>query len=167
MRFLILSALFLSSAAQAKDLETYIERADGKTATVYGFGEKMCGDVGKARRCSKGAVTASGQPFDPAMPTAAIAIPAKYKMPPEGMKVGLMFEGGQCTEILINDKKHPRFMNSKPIDLSVGAVRAMGGNPTKRFSDKVFLCEMEEIEVPPKMIEMFYETIIEISDTII
>jgi hypothetical protein len=160
MRILILATMCMAQMAYAKDLETYLQKADGKVATVYGFSEKLCGDVGKPRRCSKGAITASGQMFDPHEPTAAMALPFKFKLPAEGLRVGLMFEGGTCTSILINDKKHPRFINHKPLDLSIGAVKAMGGIPTKIFSAEVFLCDVEpavEPDLEPVMIETITE----------
>ena len=123
----------------------FIQRSDGMTGTTYGWGEKMCGDIGKPVPCDKNATTASGHSFDPELPTAAIAAPTRLRMPKEGFEVYLKVEGGECSKILVNDKKNPRFIDKKPWDLTKGALKALGVDPTRHWSGKVFICTEEEI----------------------
>lgn len=140
-----LATLILFSLQSYGPIYKYVEGGHDKTATTYGWGEMMCGDVGKARSCSEGAITASGQVFDPELPTAAIAAPFNLRMPKTGVEVYMKVEGGECTKILVNDKKNPRFIGKKPFDLTPGALRALGVNPTRHWSGKVLLCTQDEI----------------------
>ena len=123
----------------------FIQRADGMTGTTYGWGEMMCGDIGKPVPCDKNATTASGQPFDPELPTAAIAAPTRLRMPSGGFEVYLKVEGGECAKILVNDKKNPRFIDKKPWDLTKGALEALGVDATRHWSGKVFICKEEDV----------------------
>lgn len=166
--FIIFLTTLIPLAAKA-EIRKYIHRSHGTMATVYGFGEKMCGDPGRARRCNQFAITASGQKFDPRKASAAIALPPKFKMPSEGIDVWMRLEEGPCIKININDKKNYRFSKTRPIDLSVGAVRALGGDPHKGWGGKVFLCELEmetEKIKQPKEITRLFSDVIEITEPI-
>lgn len=112
--------------------------ANGMIATTYGYGERSCGEI-RPQACQKGATTASGIPFDPNRPTAAIALKKASIMHP--IVVMIRVEGGMCTPILFIDKKHPRYYrSSKPIDLTPGALRALGVRPHATWSGKVYIC---------------------------
>ena len=93
-------------------------------SSTYGWGELFCGDYNKPQPCSKGAVTASGQVFDPDLPTAAVAAPRNLRMRP--VVVGMRVPGGRCVAILVNDKMSERWINKRGFDLSRGALRALG-----------------------------------------
>jgi hypothetical protein len=157
MRLLFCALLSIYPIAAKAEISKYIASANGTLATVYGFSEKMCGDPGKARKCDRFAVTASGQQFDPQAPTAAISLPVRYRMPPEGIDVWMRLDEGECTKININDKKNYRFKKTRPLDLSVGAVRALGGDPHKSWGGKVFLCD-PNIEQETSFISEIYTT---------
>lgn len=163
MRILIFALLSIYPIAAKAEISKYIASSHGLEASVYGFSEKMCGDPGKARRCDRFAVTASGQQFNPQGVTAAISLPVHYRVPPEGIDVWLKLDDGECTKININDKKHYRFKKTRPLDLSVGAVKAMGGDPHKGWGGKVFLCNPAEIKekpfVPQTYTRTYHETI--------
>lgn len=117
--------------------------ASGSIATTYGYGERYCGEI-SPRSCQIGATTASGVPFNPELPTAAIALKQGTIMRP--VVVMLRVEGGFCTPILFTDKKHPRYYKStKPIDLTPGALRALGVKPKSYWSGRVFVCKIPKV----------------------
>lgn len=121
-------------------MEKYLAIASGLWASVYGFGEYMCGDVGFPRACEVGATTASGEGFDPDLPTAALAAPADLRM--EARDVWLRLDGGphECRRIRINDKMHPRWIGVRGFDLTPAAVRRLGGVPTPKWGGRVHVC---------------------------
>ncbi len=113
--------------------------ASGLTATTYGHGELMCGDVGKPRACKVGAITASGEPFDPSLPTAAIAAPFTYRL--QARTVYLKVPGGQCRPIRLTDKMNPRYIGKRGFDLSPKAVQLLTNEePSRTWSGKVEVC---------------------------
>ena len=112
-------------------------------ATTYGFSELMCGDVGKPRRCEYGAITASGEIFDPETPSAAI--PAPFFLPMRAVTIGMRLRGGngKCVGIRVNDKANPRYIGVRGFDLSPAAVTALGGNSGTTWGGRVELCEVK------------------------
>jgi len=116
----------------------YIMIASGLHSTTYGHGELMCGDIGKPRSCSKGAVTASGEVFDPNLPTMAVFAPTRLRMHPVVVPVNI--GGGICRFIRANDKGSPRFIRKRGFDLTPSAVRLLGGKDSKHWSGKVIVC---------------------------
>ena len=93
-------------------------------SSTYGFGEPFCGDYDqKPQPCEYGAITASGEVFDPELPTAAVAAPRGLRMYPV---VVYMSAGGPCVPIRINDKLNERYIGERGFDLSRGALRALG-----------------------------------------
>ena len=121
-------------------LLTYVIGASGLLSTVYGFGELSCGDIGSPRSCSHGAITASGEVFDPGIPSAAIFLPANVRVP--GHTILLRVENGPCKRIRLNDKGAPRYTGVRGFDLSPAAVRLLTGKePTKHWSGVVHFCQ--------------------------
>jgi hypothetical protein len=116
----------------------YIVMALMKTATIYGFGESYCGDIGKAVPCDHRAITASGEPFDPKKPTAAIPMPAKRIMRPT--VIWLKTVTGECVAIRLNDKKNARYIGNGGLDLTPAAVSVLGHDAHKAWSGKVEAC---------------------------
>lgn len=114
--------------------------ASGLTSTTYGFGEGFCGDVGKPRRCEYGAITASGEIFDPSLPSAAIAAPFTFRL--TARTVYLKVPGGQCHPIRLTDKMNPRYMGQRGFDLSPAAVALLTNTeePSRTWSGKVEVC---------------------------
>ena len=114
--------------------------ASGLTATTYGVhGEMYCGDIGKPRPCEYGAITASGDIFDPAEVTAAVAAPTRLRMKP--VYVWLRVEGGECHQVRVNDKMNPRYLGVRGFDLTPATVQLLTGKPaTRHWSGKVFVC---------------------------
>ena len=108
-------------------------------ATTYGYGEKMCCDIGNPCACDTGAITYSGELFDAEKATAAIPSPTQFVFTP----VDLMFrvEGGPCVAIRINDKSNPRWIGTRGLDLSPKAVELLTGKRTSNFKQKIELCQ--------------------------
>lgn len=114
--------------------------ASGLHSTVYGFGESMCGDVGKPVPCAYGAITASGEIFDPNTPSAAIAAPFDLQLKPTYVR--LKVPGGKCRSIRVTDKMHPRWIGQRGFDLTPAAVKLLTGRealPT--WSSQVEVCK--------------------------
>jgi len=106
-------------------------------ATSYGYGELSCQDKhGHLARCVRGTRTASGEIFDPARPTAAMWLPSRMKIKPGWVNLSLINNPARCVGIWVNDKK-----GSKGLDLSPGAIRKLGGMPSKHWTGRVRLCE--------------------------
>jgi len=107
-------------------------------STTYGYGENNCGDVGYPVPCTYGATTASGQPFSPDTPTAAVAAPKGVLAIPTRvyLRVGL----GPCVEIIVNDKMNPRYIGTRAFDLSPGALEALGITPDKTWTGIIQSC---------------------------
>lgn len=103
----------------------------------------MCGDVGSPRACSHGATTSSGETFDPARATAALAAPFRLYL--QGSTVYLKLVGPYpCRKIRLNDKMHPRYIGVRGFDLSPGAVRSLTGRaPRRDWSGRVDVCWVE------------------------
>lgn len=111
------------------------------TSTTYGHGELMCGDIGKAVPCVKGAVTASGLPFDPTVPMVAIAAPTAMVL--KARTIGLRVPGGKCRGVKLADKMNPRYVGVRGFDLTPAAVALLTGAPaTKHWSGRVELCKL-------------------------
>ena len=131
-------------------IATYLLIANGLLATTYGWGEKNCGDIGKAVSCSKGAVTASGDLFDPEVANAAMALPTNIRMV-KGLRLPLRImhaDGsyGTCHWMPVNDKMNPRYIGVRGWDLSPAAVNLLtGGKAHRKWSGKVQICENELI----------------------
>lgn len=109
-------------------------------STAYGYGEENCGDYGLPRPCSKGAVTASGEVFDPDLPTAAIFAPRSLKM--RAVDVHMQVENGPCIRIRVNDKGNQRYIGKRGFDLSPAALEALTGDRSPR-KVTVKQCQLE------------------------
>ena len=121
-------------------IEYYLMIASLVPSTTYGHGELMCGDVGKPVACAVGAVTASGVPFNPAVPMVAIAMPANRRL--VARHVWLRVEGGECRRVRLTDKMNARYIGVRGFDLTPAAVRLLTGKPaTKHWSGRVEVCK--------------------------
>jgi hypothetical protein len=123
--------------------------AHGLIATTYGYNELNCGDVGKARPCSAGAITASGEYFEPTKATAAIAAPADFVL--DGRYIFIRTAISKCVKVRLNDKMNERYIGERGFDLTPEAVRLLtNADPTPYWSDQVYLCRPynEEWEQP-------------------
>lgn len=115
--------------------------ASGMRATVYGYGEIMCGSTGKPVACKEGAVTSSGMPFNPKLPMVAVPAPSALRFAP--MKIGLRVPGGKCVEVWLADKSHPRWIGQRGFDMSPAAVKAITGKtPDRYWSGAVEVCSL-------------------------
>ena len=122
-------------------MELFIATAMGLTATTYGWGEMMCGDIGKPRSCASGAVTASGQPFLPTAPSAAVPAPTKLRITATYIDVKLKnVVDAPCVRIIVNDKSNPRWIGQRGFDLSPAAVQAL----TQKMPMPYWSGELEE-----------------------
>lgn len=111
----------------------------GMMGSVYGFGEKMCGDVGKAVACDKNATTATGDAFDPDKATVAIALPSFMLV--RRTTIQIRIDDGPCKFVQINDKKPFKWKNSTPWDLTPATVELLTGKPAKKhWSGIVHIC---------------------------
>jgi rare lipoprotein A (peptidoglycan hydrolase) len=112
-------------------------------ATTYGSANEMkCGDVGKPVSCSHGAVTASGEIFQPhTQITAAVPAPTNQRM--RVTHVTVRVGDGPCVRVKINDKSHARWVGNRGLDLSPAAVRALTGSAPKHWSGELQECEGE------------------------
>lgn len=111
----------------------------GMTASVYGFGEKMCGDTHTPKACDENATTASGERFDPRRATVAIALPENMLVRPTVIQIRL--DDGPCKFVRINDKKPNKWKDSIPWDLSPAAVQMLTNKPVpKHWSGKIHIC---------------------------
>lgn len=127
----------------------FIEIAFGLLSTTYGHGELQCGDVHKPRRCEKGAITASGEVFDPQKPTAAVFAPKTLILRP--VDVWMQVGDGPCAKIRVNDKGHPRYIGHRGFDLSPGALKALGIKPHKQWSGVVKQCKPKQKQKSSKV----------------
>lgn len=122
-------------------IEYYLALASGLISTVYGGGEMFCGDIGKAVPCAYGAVTASGEVFDPTVPMAAIAAPSGVRL--RSRMISLKIPGGECQPVLLADKMNPRWIGSRGFDLTPAAVALLtGGDKGLRWSGRVQVCDI-------------------------
>lgn len=121
-------------------LSDFVSLASGLIATVYGFGERYCGHPSNPSPCSLGAVTASGEIFDPSLPTLAVPMPENTRLR-SPVYIKIRTAESPCVRVKVNDKKHPRYIGTQGFDLSPAAVALLGVKPTRYWSDKVYLCE--------------------------
>lgn len=122
----------------------YLHLAASHAATTYGFGEYMCGNIGRAKKCQNGAVTATGDTFHTDKLTAAIPIPLKMRL--KAFYVWVRGESGRCVRIRVNDKKSPRFIGRSGLDLSPAAQEAVSGKRAKKsWSGKIEICHIENL----------------------
>jgi hypothetical protein len=114
--------------------------ASGLLSTVYGFGERNCGDVGSARPCELGATTASGVAFDPRIPMVAVAAP--FTLDIDARFIFIRTSTSRCMKVLLADKMNERYIGVRGFDLTPAAVKLLTGKEaTPYWSDKVFLCK--------------------------
>lgn len=124
-------------------LEYLIIIASGLLSTTYGHGEINCGDIGSPVPCEVGAVTASGVPFDPSLPQAAVAAPSDLRLRARSIK--LRVDGGPCRKIQLVDKMNPRYIGKRGFDLTPEAVRLLTGKPaTAAWSGIVHVCGLSD-----------------------
>jgi hypothetical protein len=117
----------------------YLLLASFLRSTTYGYGELKCGDVGKARTCDKGAVTASGVEFNPDV--ASVAVSAPFKLRLKSQWIRLRVAGGKCHKLKLLDKMHPRYIGERGFDLTPAAVRLLTGKAAApNWSGRVELC---------------------------
>jgi hypothetical protein len=104
-------------------------------ATTYGWGEKMCGDIGFPVSCTSQQVMANGQPLDSLEPTVAVPMPQNYRHRPG--KVCVRHLQTQREVWLRVTDKHLR---PNVIDLTPAAVAKIGGKVRSTWSAKITLC---------------------------
>ena len=120
-------------------MQAYVSLALTLTHSVYGVNqEKMCGDVGKPVACVQGARTSSGEEFNPDAVTAAVPAPTAQRTRITTVKLRAV--SGECVEIRVNDKANSRFIGVRGLDLTPGALRALGIEPTKYWSGRIEMC---------------------------
>lgn len=107
-------------------------------STTYGHQEMYCGDYDKPEVCAKGAITASGEEFDPNKATAAIPAPKNKILRP--FYVWIKDIKGRCRRIKVNDKANEKWIGKRGLDLTPGALRKLGIKPTKHWSGRLELC---------------------------
>lgn len=109
-------------------------------ATVYGFGEMMCGDIGKPVACDKNATTASGEPFDPEIASAAIPLPTPIRM--VAFDIEIRAFDGRCVKVRVNDKSNPRWIGRRGLDISPKALEELTGKRNRKWSGKLQFCNL-------------------------
>lgn len=114
-------------------LELFMLLLSGTTATTYGWGEDNCNGP-----CQKGNRTASGELFHPDYPSAAIALPVRFRL--RARDVLLRTSTGTCTRIRINDRRSGLSQGKLGWDLTPAALTALGETPTPSWSGKVYVC---------------------------
>jgi hypothetical protein len=113
--------------------------ASSLPSTTYGYGETMCGDIHKPMKCDIGAITASGVPFDPQVPSIAIAAPAHLRIRPT--LIYMRIDGGKCKPVWLLDKMNPRWIGIRGFDLTPAAVELLTGKAaTPYWSGVVEVC---------------------------
>jgi rare lipoprotein A (peptidoglycan hydrolase) len=110
-----------------------------EVSSTYGYQEGNCGAYGKPRPCEYGAVTASGEIFDPELPTAAVFAPANLRMIPTD--VWMRVDKGPCVKIRVNDKGNERFIGARAFDLTPKALELLTGNRSPSWSGRVTKCK--------------------------
>ena len=125
-------------------VSAYLLVAHGLPSTTYGHSEKNCGHPSAPVACAYGAITATGERFDPSIPTAALALPASVRIR-KNTTVFMRVEGGKCHPIKVNDKMNHRYVGQRGFDLTPAAVELLTGSPAKPYwSSKVYLCSKGE-----------------------
>lgn len=122
--------------------------ANSLVSTTYGHGEMSCGDYGKPRPCEYGAITASGEGFDPNKATAAIAAPRNYVLKP--MFIGLKTSKSACQKIWINDKLNSRYIGERGFDLTPESVRLLTGKADPTWSGRLYVCDYSTKKIKKK-----------------
>ena len=102
-------------------------------ATIYGMGEKNCGDPGMAVACDTNAVTASGERFDPSYYTAAVPAPTNRKMRPVLICIRNP-DTGKMVKVWVNDKANARWQGNRGLDLTPAAYEALTGRKVTKWS---------------------------------
>jgi len=105
--------------------------------STYGYNELMCGNIGRPKPCSYGALTANGDVFDPNIASAAIPSPTKLSMGTYYLNV--QGKNG-CFKLRVNDKSNPRWINKRGFDLSPKAVELITGKRNRHWSGRIKLC---------------------------
>jgi hypothetical protein len=57
------------------------------------------------------------------------------------MYVSVKAVNGACVNIRINNKANPKYVGRRGLDLTPGALRLLGIEPTKHWSGKLEMCE--------------------------
>jgi hypothetical protein len=125
-------------------MEYYITLALKFAATIYGFGEHYCGDYDQEPQpCEHGAITASGEIFDPNALTAAVPAPRNYVMR-RATEIKLKKHNGKCITVRVNDKKNERFIGNSGLDLTPAVVKKITGSEAPRYwGGRVEQCNLE------------------------
>lgn len=119
-------------------LDFFIALALSLPATVYGLGERMCGQT-LPLPCVFGAVTSSGAVFNPETYQAAVPAPNYLKIYPRNL--ALRAFDGTCVNLQILDRKNPRYIGISGLDLTPALVfRLTGQIPTRHWGARVSLC---------------------------
>ena len=106
----------------------------------FGIVKSNCGDIGTPEPCAKGAITASGEMFDPDTPSMAVAAPTNMRI--TAKDIWIRTDNTECIKIRVNDKMNPRYTGERGFDLSPAAVKLLTGQEPKPYwSDKVYVCE--------------------------
>lgn len=125
-------------------LAKFIEIAfSAAISTSYGYSEWNCGDVHAPRRCEHGAITASGEVFNPDLPTAAVFAPAKLRLKTPAI-VLMQIDDGPCAYIRINDKGHERFIGKRGFDLTPASLELLTGTRNPKWVGKISKCKLGE-----------------------
>ena len=123
-----------------ESLFSFILAAHGSWATIYGYGESFCGSPDKPAKCEKGAITASGELFDPDQATMALSVPNNIIIRPTIVVVRLN-STGECKPILLNDRKNEKHAHSVDrFDLTPATVMYLGGKPSPTWRGRLYLC---------------------------
>jgi len=121
-------------------MNLFITLAILKSATIYGYGEKNCGDPEIPRACDKNAITASGERFDPTEISAAVPAPKNKRI--RTTHIWVKAYNNSCIKLKINDKKNWRYIGRGGLDLTPAAVLAITGKlPRKSWSGTLELCK--------------------------
>jgi hypothetical protein len=118
-------------------IKKWLTIAAATTATTYGYNEMSClGLHARPIPCKKGAITASGEIFDPDKVTAALHMP-KHAMwaSPFVVRIALADTPQKCVPVRINDRK-----GARGLDLTPGTLRALGASPSRSWSGRVVMC---------------------------
>lgn len=126
-------------------IPSFLVAALAVPATTYGHGEHMCGDPGKPRPCTYGAVTASGRPFRPSEPMVAVHVPPevthRVRLRPGRWYVCFRHaEDGRDVWLPVLDKK-----GNKGFDINPSGLRALGIEPLPWWSGKLSPCAAQFI----------------------
>lgn len=121
-------------------IEMFIALAELTHATTYGFGEKRCGNVDSPTTCSSGAITASGDSFDPQALTVAVPTPKWLQI--RRTNISLKDYRGNCFKVVVNDKKHWRFIGKSGMDVTPAVQERLTGKKAHKYwKGKVSLCK--------------------------